>query len=319
MVLGRLALSLFSAGALLATGSSLGQDFPNKPVHIITAPPGASGDFAARLIGQGLTTSWGQPVVVENRTGFISIESVAKAPPDGYTLLLFGNTIWIMPILRANVGWDPVRDFAPVTLAATTPGIIVVHAALPVKSVKELIALAKARPGELNFASSATGATNHLLGELFKSTANVNIVHVPYNGAGAAANALITGEVQIMFPAAGSVTPLIQAGRLRALAVASYKPSALAPGVPTAASAGLQGFEMLTMTTVFAPAKTPAAIINRLNQEVVRVVNRPDMKSRFLDSGSEVVGSTPAELGAAMQADMNRIAQIAKTAGIRPQ
>ncbi|MBI4190232.1 MAG: tripartite tricarboxylate transporter substrate binding protein [Betaproteobacteria bacterium] len=316
MAPGGLVLSLFSASALLGTGSALGQDYPNKPIHIITAPPGASGDFAARLIAQGLTASLGRQVIVENRTGFISIESVAKAPPDGYTLLLLGNTIWVMPLLRGNASWDPIRDFSPITLAATTPGILVVHASLPVKSVKELIALAKARPGELNYGSTATGATNHLAGELFKSMAKVNIVHVPYNGGGPALNGLITGEVQLMFPAAGSVTPLVRSGRLKALAVASAQPSALVPGLPTVASAGLPGFEMMTMTTIFAPAKTPVAIINRLNQEIVRVVNKPDVKARFFDSGSEVVGSSPEQLGAAMQADMSRLTEVAKTAGI---
>ncbi len=288
---------------------------------MITAEVGGGNDFTARVIAQGgLSERLGQPVIVENRGGAggaIAAEIVAKAAPDGYTLLVYASNIWIIPLLRSNVPYDPVRDFAPITWAARSPSTVVVHPALPVNSVKELIALARARPGELNYGSGGTGATTHLAVELFKAMAGVNMVRIPYKGNGPALIDLMAGRVQVMFATAGSVTPHIRSGRLKALAVTSAQPSALAPGLPTVAASGLPGYESNSIYGIFAPAKTPAAIVTQLNQEIVRVLSRTEVKEKFLNSGVETVGSSPEEFAAAIRSDMARMAKVIKDAGIR--
>jgi tripartite-type tricarboxylate transporter receptor subunit TctC len=247
------------------------------------------------------------------------METVARAAPDGHTLLLASGSLWISQFLRANVPWDPLRDFSPITLAVTLPNIIVVHPSLPVKSVKELIALARSRPGAFNYSSGQIGSSSHLAGELFRSLAGVTIQHVAYKGGGPAILALLGGEVQVSFPNAGSASPHIQSGRMRALAVASARPSPLLPGLPSAADAGLPGYETAAILAVFAPAKTPAAIVDRLNREIVRILNRADVRQRLFDSGAEVVASSPAELLAAMKADMAITGKLVREAGIRAE
>jgi len=241
------------------------ENFPTRPVRIVTSEIGGGLDFVARLVAQGLTPNLGQQVIVDNRpSGVFTGSIVSKASPDGYTLLLNGSSFWLLPFLQSNVPYDPIKDFAPITLATRSPLLLVTHPALPVKSVKELIALAKAKPGELNYSSSSPGTPQHIAAELFKSMAGVNIVRIPYKGAGPAIVAVVAGEVQLTFSSAGAAAPHIKSGRLRALAVASAEPSALAPGLPTVASAGLPGFEAGSLWCFFAPAKTPASLISRL-------------------------------------------------------
>ncbi|MBI4191497.1 MAG: tripartite tricarboxylate transporter substrate binding protein [Betaproteobacteria bacterium] len=302
---------------VLGAGAVFGQDYPNKPIRIVTGTAGGGLDFAARLMASGLVSSMGQQVIIENRGFVMAPPTVAKARPDGYTLLFFGSPFWLAPLMRTDLSYDPVKDFSPITLAVTSPDILVVHPSLPVKSVKELIALAKARPGELNYASSAIGAGSHLAGELFKAMAGVNILHIPYKGVTVALNDLIGGQVQVMFATAGASSPHIKSGRIRALAVGSPKPSALFPGLPPVADSGLPGYQSVGIYGIFAPAGTPAAVIDRLHQEFVRALNRADVKEKLLNSGVEAVGSTPPQLAAAVKSDMTRLGKLIKDLDIR--
>jgi tripartite-type tricarboxylate transporter receptor subunit TctC len=217
------------------------------------------------------------------------------------------------------VGWEVARDFAPVALTVVSPNVLVVHPSLPVKSVKELIALAKRRPGDLNYGTSSTGAGNHIAGELFKSMAGVKIVRIAYKGGGLAVNALVAGEVQVGFPAAGSVMGMVKAGKLRALAVTSLQPTPLAPGLPTMAESGLPGYESSSYTGLFAPAKTPAPLVERLSQETARALNVPEVKERLFSVGSEVVASSPAQAAALIKAETERIRKLINDAGLREQ
>lgn len=216
-----------------------------------------------------------------------------------------------------NAPWDPVKDFSPIAWAATSPNVLVVHPSVPAKSTRELIALAKGKPGELNYAAGGPGSVPHLAAELFKAMAGINIIRISYKGTGPALNALSGGEVQLMLAPSGSVAPYIKAGRVRALAVGSTQPSALAPDLPTVAASGLPGYESVAMTGLLAPAKTPATIITRLNQEAVRVINSPDVKEKFLNASVEVVGGTPAQFAAAIKSEMSRMGKVIKDAGIR--
>jgi tripartite-type tricarboxylate transporter receptor subunit TctC len=285
---------------------------------MVTGGVGSGSDFVARLIAPELSASLGQPMIVDNRgSGVIPGEIVAKAPPDGYTLLLYGNAMWLAPFMQDRVAYDVTRDFSPVSLTTTTPNILVVQTTLPVNSVKELIALAKARPGELNYGSGPAGSLTHLAAELFKVMAGVNVVRINYKGVALAINDLLAGQVQLMFPTPATVMPHIKSGRLKALAVTSASPSALVPGVPTIASSGLPGYTSVAIQGVFAPAATPAPIINRLNEEIVRLVNRANMKEKLLSTGVEAVGSSPAQLAAAVKSEMASMGKVIKDAGIR--
>jgi tripartite-type tricarboxylate transporter receptor subunit TctC len=294
------------------------QAYPAKPVRIVTAAAGAGGDFVSRIVAAGLTEIWGQQVLVDNRGGsaVIPIEVVAKAPPDGYTLLGFGTALWHLPLMQ-SVSYDPIRDFAPITLVAATPMILVVHPSLPVKSVKELIALAKKRPGQLNYSSGISGSTTHLPAEMFKAMAGVDIVRVTYKGGAPALNAILGGETQVMFANSGGVGPYIQGGRVRPLAVTTAQRSALFPDLPTIAASGLPGYEAASYQCIFAPAATPAAIVTQLNRDLIRVLNKPEVKERFFRAGSEIVGNSPDELAKAIKADMLVMGKIIKQAGIR--
>ena len=309
------ARALSFAAMVLTSGIVCGEDYPNKPVRMVTSEPGGGNDFAARLIAQGLSLTFKQRVVVDNR-GIIAAEIVAKAPPDGYTLLFYGNPFWLAPFLRDNVPYDPVRDFFPISLAVSTANILVVHPSLPVKSVSGLIALARARPGELNYSSGTIGAASHLAAELFRTMAGIKIVRVPYRGTGAAFTALIAGQVQVMFPTAGSVTPHLKSGRLKALAVTTAQPSALFPGLPTIAASGLPGYESVSLVGIFAPTETPAAIIDLLNRNIVRVLDQADVREKFFNAGVDAIGGSPAELAAAMKSEMARMGKVIRDAGI---
>ena len=301
----------------LSASAALSAAYPDKPVRIVTSLPGGGNDFAARIFAQGLAGPLDQPVIVDNRGGELAPEIVSKAQPDGYTLLVAGSSFWIGPLMRKST-WDPVKDFAPISFTTSAPNILVVHPSVPVNSVKELIVLAKARPGALNYASSAIGASAHLGGELFKSLTGTNIAHIPYKGAGPSIVAITGGEVQLTFATPSSVASLVKAGKLKALAVTSPKPSALAPGLPTVAET-VPGFQIGSATSVLAPARTPAAIINRLNQEVVRLLNQPDVKEKFFNVGVEVVASSPQEFAATMKSEMARLGKVIKDAGLRKQ
>ncbi|HTD90441.1 MAG TPA: tripartite tricarboxylate transporter substrate-binding protein [Burkholderiales bacterium] len=307
-----------SGGAAHAQNFSGGsaQGFPAKPIRLISPAPGASGDFSARVIAQGLTAQLGQPVIVDNRAGYGAVDAVTKAAPDGYTLLIYGSTLWIVPLLE-NASWDAQRDFAPVALLNSTPSTVVVHPSLPVHSVKALIAFARARPGELNYGSSPAGSSQHLASELFKSMAGLNIVNVPYKSSGAAQIGLLGGEVHMMFPPVGSIAPHVKAGRVRLLAVASAQPSAFLPGVPTVGGSGLPGYEFATVVALFAPAGTPEILITRINQEVSRVLSRPDVRQRFLNEGLETGGGPPEQLAITMRTETVRFSKLIKDAGIR--
>jgi tripartite-type tricarboxylate transporter receptor subunit TctC len=305
--------------SVLAPGAVCAQNYPVKPVRIVTTVTGGSQDLTARFIAPRLSESLGQPVIVDNRGGILSMELVAKAPPDGYTLLLASGSLWQSQFLRGSVPWDAAKDYVPVALAATLPNLIAVHPSLPVRSVKELIVLAKARPGDLNYSSGQAGSSSHLAGELFKAMAGVNIVRVAYKGAGPAMLALITGEAQVSFPNTAAAMPNLSSGKLRALAVTTAKPSALTPGLPTAASSGLPGYESKAILGIFAPAKTPDAIVNRLNQEIVRVLSNPEVKRRMYDSGAEVAGGPPADLAEAIRLDVATTGKLIRDAGIRAE
>jgi tripartite-type tricarboxylate transporter receptor subunit TctC len=307
------------AAALLAFNSAAQTErYPLKPLRIVTAEVGGGNDYSSRVIAAGLTSALGQQVVVENRGGtpVNSVDSVMRAAPDGYTLLLNGSNMWMLQFMRDNVPYDMLRDLAPVTLATSSPCILVVHPSLPVKSVKELIALARARPNELNYAA-APGGLIHIAAELFKSIAGVKMVHVAYKGGGPSLNALFGGEVQLMFPTAGTVSAHLQSKRLRALAVTSAQPSKLFPQLPTIAATGLPGYESVGRFAMFAPLKTPDALVARINQEIVRVLAREEAVTRLNAAGIEPVGSTPAQLTAVIKSEMTTLGKVIRNAGIR--
>jgi tripartite-type tricarboxylate transporter receptor subunit TctC len=305
------------AAALSMAAAAHAQQYPSKTIRIVASEAGGSGDFVSRLIAQGLTGTFGQQVIVDNRGGgVVAGDVVAKAPPDGYTVLLYGNTLWLLPLMRKLVPYDPQRDFAPVTLASRAVNVLVVHPSLPVKSVKDLIALARAHPGQLNFSTAAPGTVNHLSGELLKSIAKVDIVRVSYRGSVSALTAVMSGEVHMMFAAAAPVRPHIQAGRVKALAVTTATRSPSYPDLPTVAEAGVPGFEAVSTHGVFVPAKTPEAVIGRLHQEIVRVLQRAESKERFASIGAEPVGSTPAQLATAIKDEVARMDKVIREAGI---
>lgn len=303
-----------------AASPASAQEFPVKPIRIITSEAGGGADFQGRLIAQGITAALGQQVVVENRGGgVIPGETVARSAADGYTLLYNGSTHWLLPFLRSNVPYDPVADFAPITLTVRAPNLLVAHPSLPVRTVADIIKLAKARPGELNYGSGAPGSSSHLAPELLKSMAGINITRIPYKGTGSGLNDLMGGQIQLMFPNAAGVTQHVRSGRLRAIAVSSAEPSPLAPGVPTVASSGVPGYESVSILGFFAPAKTPEAVVARLNREIVRYLATPEAKERFMKAGLEAVGTTREQLAQTMKNEMNRLGKLIRDLGIRDE
>jgi tripartite-type tricarboxylate transporter receptor subunit TctC len=312
-------LALATSLMAFCAGTTHAQGFPSKPIRIITTVPGGSLDLTARLIAPKLSERLGQQVIVDNRGGVISMELAPRAPADGHTLLLASASLWLSEFLRDKVAWDALRDFAPVSMLVTSPNIIVAHPSLPVRNVRELIALAKARSGELNYSTGQSGASAHLAGELFRAMAGVDIVRIAYKGQGPAMLSLITGEAQISFPNASTGTPFVKAGKVRGLAVTTLQPSALAPGLPTAAASGLPGYESKAILGLFAPAKTPANIIEQLNQEIVRALGDADVRKRLFDSGAEVAVGPPAELTAAMKSEMTTTGKLIRQMGIRAE
>jgi tripartite-type tricarboxylate transporter receptor subunit TctC len=300
---------------IVAAGALHAQNFPNRLIRVVTTEVGGASDLATRIMAQALSVNLGQSAIVENR-GIIGVEIVSQATADGHVLLHYTSPLWIIPLFRRNTVWEPLRDFAPVAITVNTPNLLAVHPSLPVKTVPQLVALARARPGELNYGSSSTGAGNHLAAELFKSMTGVKIERIAFKGAGAALNALIGGQIDMIFPSAGSVAQHIRQGRLRALAVTSLEPSALAPGLPTMAQAGVPGYESQSRTVLFAPAKTPPAVIARLNSEVVRTLQQPEVRERLFAAGLEVIASSPSEAAAMIRSEMTRMARLIEEAGL---
>jgi tripartite-type tricarboxylate transporter receptor subunit TctC len=310
-----------AAVASIAPAASFAQPFPAKPVRIVTAEPGGGNELAARIIAQDLTVAFGQQVIVESRGGAnaaLAALAVAKAPPDGYTWLLYSSALWVIPLIK-DVPWDVARDFAPVVLIAQAPNVLVVHPSLPARSVTELIKLARARPGELNYSSGASAAAAHLSAELFKSLSKIDIVRVRYKGTGPGLVALVSGEVQLMFPVAGAVGNYVKTGKLRALAVTSAQRSALAPELPTMAEAGLPGYEAVSVYGLFAPVKTPAALIARMSDGTIHALQSPEVKQRFFNAGVETIAAPGERLQATMRADLARWGKLIREAGIRDE
>ncbi len=316
--------ALVSAVMLAAIGtvctSSMAQNYPSRPVRIIVPfAPGGGSDIFGRTLAVRLSEALGQPVLVENRPGgntLIGAELAARAAPDGYTLFLSTNgTVAINPSLYKKLPYDPVRDYAPVSLLGVGPNVLVVHPSLPVKSVKELITLARNHPGKLSYASSGVGGAPHLAGELFKHMAQVNLVHVPYKGAAPATTDLLGGQVQVMFAGLGPAIGHIKANKLRGLAVASAKRSAALPTLPTLGES-LTGFEASSWFALFAPAATPPDVITKLNREIGKVMARKDVHEQLMAQGYEPATGTPGDLAAQLAKDIARWSDVITRAGI---
>ena len=308
-----------ATAALFATGTAPAQNYPTHPIRVIASDAGGGSDIVLRQIVEGLNSSLKQPVVVDNSPGgVIPGQRLAQSAPDGYTLLYFGQALWLLPLLRKDVPYDVLRDFAPITAAINQPNVLIVHPSVPAKSVGELIALIKSKPGELNYASAAIGTSNHLAAELFQSMTGTRLVRIPYKGGGAALTAVVAGDVQLMFSVAASAVPQIKAGKVRALGVTSLKPLELLPGVP-AIAAGLPGYESASLGALFAPAKTPDAIVSRLNQETVRALGSAELRKALANSGIEVVASSPGELQAMIKAEIAKWGKVIRDAGIKEE
>jgi len=310
-----------AVAVLMACGVASAQVYPDKPVRMIVAvPPGGPADILARLVGPRLTEALGQTVVIDNRPGAngnIAYEMAARSAPDGYTFVLVAAGVAINPSLYREVRYDPVRDFAAITHGISVPNILVVHPSVPAASVSELIALAKSRAGRLTFASAGNGTSGHLALELFKQRAGVEIVHVPYKGGGPALAEVVGGQVQALFSLALAATQQVKAGRVRALAITSGKRSAVAPELPTVAELGFPGFEVIGWFGWLAPAKTPRTIVTRLNAEIVKALNLPEVRERLLSQSSEPVGDSPQAFGAFIKSERDKWSGVIKRAGIK--
>jgi tripartite-type tricarboxylate transporter receptor subunit TctC len=320
----RWALGLWAlAGALAMTTGASAQDYPDKSIKMVVPfPAGAATDAIARLVAQKLTAKWNVPVVVENRagaTGSIGSNYVAKSPPDGYTLLVATSSSHTMgPYLVQHKTWDPVKDFEPVGLLAWAPNVLVVNPKLQVHTVKELIALLKKSPGKYTFASSGTGSSIQLAGELFKTQAGVSMVHVPYKGAAPAISDLVGGQVDMMFDTVAQSLPFIQSGRLTALAVTPVKRSSSLPQVPTMQEAGVKDYEMAAWIGLLAPAGTPQAVVEKLSDALREVLDMPDVREQMAERGLDQPGETRQEFGELIAKELPKYADIMQKAGLKP-
>jgi tripartite-type tricarboxylate transporter receptor subunit TctC len=305
------------AGAVCAQGPA----YPSKPVRIVVpSSPGGGTDILTRILAHKLSENLGQQFVVENRPGagqVIGIEAVARAAPDGYTLLMAASAIVINQVLYKKTPYDTLRDLAPVTLAASLPNILVVHPSLPVKSVRELIALAKAHPGELNYSSAGSGTSPHMSMELFRTMAHIAITHIPYKGSGPATADLLAGQVQLSMPSIPTALTLIKAAKLRALGVTSGSRAAGLPDVPTIAESGVPGYEVIQWYGLLAPVGTAREIVNKLQAETARVLSSPEVKSRLAAEGADPVGNRPDEFAAYIKAEIDKWGKVVKSAGIK--
>ncbi len=306
----------------LLSGNAFAQAYPSRPIHLVVPfPAGGPTDVIARAIGQKLSDAVGQPVVIDNKPGAggaIGSEAVAHSAPDGYTVVIgTSSTHSIGPALNPKTPYKVERDFAPVSLVATAPNVLIVSPKLPVNSVRELIALAKAQPGKLNYATSGVGTIVHLSSVLFANMAGIDIVHVPYKGVTQALPDIMSGQIALMFDNIVGVLPRVKAGQEKAIAVTSLKRSALAPNIPTVAESGLPGYESETYFGVFAPAGTPDAVVTKLSQDLAQVLKRPDLKELLATQGAEAVGSDPAKLAAVVRADTAKWEKVIKAAGVK--
>jgi tripartite-type tricarboxylate transporter receptor subunit TctC len=296
-------------------------EYPSRPIRLIVPfPPGGTTDILARLIGPKLTETFRQPVVIDNRggaSGMIGADAVAKAPADGYTLGIIISTHAIAQALVAKSPFDPARDFAPITLAISVANVISVHPSVPANTLAELIALAKARPGKLSFGSAGTGTGVHLAGELFKSVVHLDITHVPYKGGGPSLADLIAGQIPMAVHNVTTVVPTVRAGRIRPLAVTSLERTPALPDVPTVASFGYAGFEAREWYGFVTQGRTPRATVLQLNRELVRILNLPDIRSRLLELGADIVADSPDAFGAFMKAELGKWSRLLKETGIR--
>ena len=316
------AVRAFAILALCLPVLAFGQAYPAKPIRLVVPfPAGGSLDVVARAIGQKLTDAWGQPVVIDNRPGAggnIGADLVAKAAPDGYTILEGAlSTHAVNVSLYSKMPYDPVRDFVPITLVAVTPNVLVVNPSVPVNSVKDLIAYAKANPGKLSFGSGSNGSAGHLAGELFKTEAGVDMVHVPYKGAAPAMQDLLSGQIQLMFDNLANSMQYVRAGKLKALAVTTAHRSTLVPELPTLSEAGLPGFDISTWWGFMAPAGTSKEIVAKWNAEVSRILATPEMKAFFAQQGAEPSPTSPEAFGAMIKSEITKYAKIVKDSGAK--
>ncbi len=317
----RSALALAAAGMAL---SAAAQSYPSKTVRfVITYPAGGGSDYTARPIAQKLTERWGQSVVVDSRPGgsaMIGTDFVAKSPADGYTLLLSASSEMAMNVvLFKKMPYDPIRDLQPITLVGTTPPVLLAHPSLPAKTVKELVALARAKPGALSYASIGNGTPQHFAGELMKTTFGIDMVHVPYKGAAPALIDLLGGHVPIGLTAPTTAIPHIKSGRLRALAVTSAQRSGAMPDVPSIAEAGAPGFDIVQWYAIWVAAKTPKDIVDKIYTDITGIIQSPDYKQRQIEAGTDVVGSTAEALSNRQKIDIEKYRKIAAAAGIKPE
>ena len=317
-------VSTAAAVLLLSTSAIPAADYPTRPVRFVLGfAPGGASDTMARTIATRLSENLGQPVVIDNRPGAggnIAAEIVARSAANGYTMLLGNNGILAVNVsLYPKLGFDPVKDFAPVVLIASQPNILVVHPAVTAGSVKDLVALAKSKPGQLNYASPGNGTTGHLAGELFKRMVGVEYTIIPFKGGGPAALAVLSGECQFTFATALSVQPHIKAGRLRALAVTTAKRSASFPGLPTVAEAGVPGFDAITWHGIVVPAGTPKPVIARLNSEFNKLLQTADMRERLMALGSDIIGGEPKQLTDYMRVEIPRWAKVIRESGAKAE
>jgi tripartite-type tricarboxylate transporter receptor subunit TctC len=313
--------ALFLACALLI-GTAHAQDvYPSKPLRLILPfPPGGGTDILGRLLAERLAANLGQPVVTENRGGAggnVGAEAAARSAPDGYTIVLVAPSLAISPTLYAKLNYDPVKDFAPIGLVASVPNVMITHPSVPAQNLREFIALAKSRPGGMNFGSGGSGTSNHLAGELLNLAAGIKLVHVPYKGVNLAMNGVLAGEVQLAFIGIPVPAPHIKAGRLRALAVLARERSPILPEVPTAEEAGLANFDVTTWYGILAPAGTPRPVITRLNAEFVKIMRSPEMKERLATLATDPLTSTPEEFAAYIQREIAKWGDVVRKAGLR--
>ena len=313
--------ALLLSAAALAPATAPAQAYPAKPIRwIIPYPPGGTSDFLARLIGQKMTESWKQAVIVDNRAGAngnIGTEAAARSPADGYTMLLVATTFAMNPSVYPNLSFDSEKDFTAVTMILWQPYLLSVHPSLPVTSMKQLIALAKAKPGALDYSSGGVGNATHIAAERFAAQAGIKLNHVPYRGVGLSIPALLTGEVQMTMASSVAVAPYIKSGRIRILAVTGNRRVPSLPDIQTVSEAGLPGFEEGNWQCVLVPAKTPRPIVNRLNQELVRIVKLPDITEQILRTGSDVIANSPDEAAATVRQDLRKYAVVIKALNIK--
>jgi tripartite-type tricarboxylate transporter receptor subunit TctC len=320
-----LSAALFCAGVVYAQGTpNPAQNYPSKTVRMIVPwPPGGTTDILGRMISQELTKTWGHQVIVDNRAGasaIIGTDLLAKSPPDGYTIGMLISTHVVNPSLYGKVPFDPLKDFIPITLVANVTDFVSVNPSLPVKNLKELVALMKAKPGQIAFASSGSGTSTHLAGELFKLTAGVNINHIPYKGGSPAITDLVGGQVQMMFGNATSILPFIRSGKVRAVAVTSIKRSPALPQVPTVAESGYPGFEVNEWYGVAAPAGTPRPIIDKLHAEILRYITSPEVRDRLVNQmGADVVGMPPDEYARFMKTEYEKWTKVVKQGNLKAE